>query len=199
MASLQVLKGPNPGTTLPLLGERIVLGRNADCQIVINLPAVSREHALIRLVNGDYWIEDLGSRNGTLVNNREIRERTRLAGSDQIKICDSLYQFVDSAIPPLPEGLRRGGLSGRASGARRGGRHGSTVEVTLGPGSRPLLEAQPAEKLAMLLDLSVELSQTFDLDLLLPKIVDSLFQVFRQADRGFIILRDEASRKLIRG
>ena len=43
----------------------------------------------------------------------------------------------------------------------------------------------------MLLELGAELSQTFNVEQLLPKIVDSLFQVFRQADRGFIILGEE--------
>jgi serine phosphatase RsbU (regulator of sigma subunit) len=60
-----------------------------------------------------------------------------------------------------------------------------------------LLETQPADKLKALLDISTNLSQTLDLDSLLPKIVDSMFQLFRQADRGFIILREEGSSKLI--
>ncbi|MCS7047084.1 MAG: SpoIIE family protein phosphatase, partial [Gemmataceae bacterium] len=67
----------------------------------------------------------------------------------------------------------------------------STVEATLNQSSKQVLEAQPAEKLAMLLELGAELSQTFNLDQLLPKIVDSLFNVFRQADRAFIIMAED--------
>ena len=38
MANLVVVKGANPGTSIPLEGEKIVMGRNAECGIVINLP-----------------------------------------------------------------------------------------------------------------------------------------------------------------
>jgi serine phosphatase RsbU (regulator of sigma subunit) len=54
-----------------------------------------------------------------------------------------------------------------------------------------MLEAQPAERLTMLLDVGTELTQTIHTDDLLPKVVEKLFQVFRQADRGFIILKEE--------
>src|SRR5436190_21922689 len=55
----------------------------------------------------------------------------------------------------------------------------------------PAFSMQPSDKLAMLIEMGQELSQTFNLDQLLPKIVDSLFNVFRQADRAFVILSDE--------
>ena len=78
MANLLVLKGTNPGATLPLAGDKIVLGRNADCGIVINMPAVSREHALIRKIQSQFWIEDLKSRNGTQLNNVDVKKSTLL-------------------------------------------------------------------------------------------------------------------------
>src|SRR5262249_57461414 len=69
----------------------------------------------------------------------------------------------------------------------------STVEATLGHSSQQILETQPAEILKVLLDITTNLAQTLELDDLLPKIVDSLFKVFKQADRGFVILREEDS------
>ena len=74
MATLHVLKGPNQGAVVPLEnGDKWVMGRNADCQIIVNLPSVSREHAIIRQVQGKFYIEDLKSRNGTSVNNHDIK------------------------------------------------------------------------------------------------------------------------------
>ena len=43
MASLTFIKGANQGSTISLEGDRFILGRNADCQVVLNVPAVSRE------------------------------------------------------------------------------------------------------------------------------------------------------------
>jgi serine phosphatase RsbU (regulator of sigma subunit) len=59
------------------------------------------------------------------------------------------------------------------------------------------LEMQPAEKLRDLLEISANLSKTLDLDALMPKIVESLFQLFRQADRCFVIQAEEGSNRLL--
>ena len=48
--------------------ERMVIGRNADCFVVLNVPAVSREHAILRKIQTKFYIEDNKSSNGTLVN-----------------------------------------------------------------------------------------------------------------------------------
>jgi serine phosphatase RsbU (regulator of sigma subunit) len=63
--------------------------------------------------------------------------------------------------------------------------------------SHQLLYEQPAEKLRGLLEISSNLSKTLELDALLPKIVDSLFNLFRQADRCFIIQTEEGVKKLM--
>jgi serine phosphatase RsbU (regulator of sigma subunit)/pSer/pThr/pTyr-binding forkhead associated (FHA) protein len=192
MASLKVHKGNNPNTVIPLdSGDKWVMGRNTDCQVVINLPAVSREHAIIRLIQGKYYIEDLKSRNGTAVNNNEVKARTELKHADRIKICDSVFEFLSApAKPDLPDFLKPGGVQQDDEGEESS----STVEATISTATKQrLLETQPSEKLAFLLEITSELTQTFNEDQLLPKIGESLFQVFRQADRAFIILADEAN------
>src|SRR5213593_4206591 len=96
MAVLTFLKGINQGNSVPLEGERIVLGRQETCAIVLNVPAVSREHAVIRRVQGKFYIEDLKSRNGTFVNNQEVTGPFQLKDNDRIKICDNLIAFQES-------------------------------------------------------------------------------------------------------
>jgi phosphoserine phosphatase RsbU/P len=185
MAFLNIIKGSSPGASVELVDDRIVLGRNADCQVVLNEPAVSREHAVIRRIQGRFYIEDLKSRNKTFVNNKEVTTRTLLKDSDRIKICDSLLAYHDDT-KPLPEHMTNGTAP---EGEEE--EDSSTVEATLMQTSKQVLEAQPAERLSMLIELGGELMQTFKLEQLLPKIVDSIFQVFRQADRAFIILHED--------
>ncbi len=183
MAMLRILKGSNQDSTIELNGERIVLGRNADCHVVLNVPAVSREHAIIRKIQGKYYIEDNKSRNGTFLNNKEVTTRTALRDNDRIKICDNILAFFEETPKtPLPPGWAAEEDEDEDS---------STVQATLNQTSKQILEAQPAERLAMLLDMGAELTQTFDLNQLLPKIIERLFAVFRQADRGFLILSEE--------
>ena len=74
MASLSFVKGADSGTTVELKEEKTVLGRSEGCTIVLNVPAVSREHAVIRRIAGKFYIEDLNSRN------RHLRQQQ---GSDR--------------------------------------------------------------------------------------------------------------------
>ncbi len=190
MALLEFIKGANQGARKELVGDRIVFGRNADCGVVLNAPAVSREHAVIRKIGGKYYIEDMNSRNGTELNGptNKIKVRTPLKDGDQICICGNLMIYYEAPPrPKLPEHMK----SDKADDADD--KDNSTVEATIqSSSSRQILETQPSERLALLLEIGTELTQTIKTDDLLPKIVDKLFQVFRQADRGFIIVKEES-------
>jgi serine phosphatase RsbU (regulator of sigma subunit) len=194
MASLQILKGANEGAMIPLDGDRFVLGRNPDCAIVIPVTSVSREHAQIVRVAGKYFIEDRQSRNGTFVNNQAISARVPLKNNDKIRICDFLAAFIDAPAARVgdaetaPDDLTDAPDDGSTS----------TVEAMLSHSSNLLLETQPAEKLRLLLEIGSNLSKTLELPALLPKIADSLFSMFRQADRCFVIQTDEAGRLMPR-
>jgi sigma-B regulation protein RsbU (phosphoserine phosphatase) len=190
MAYLHILKGANAQQSIALEKDRTLLGRNATCDIVFpaNDFAVSREHACIVQADGRFYVEDLGSRNGTFLNNQQITARAPLADNDQIRICDFLYSFhqtMPPVRPPIfsepqpepPEELEE-----------------LSVEASVSNSSHVFLD-QPNEKLRALIDISNNLSKTLELDPLLPKIVDSLFQLFKQADRGFIILREQVTEK----
>ena len=68
MAYIELQSGENAGERYMLDGERAILGRHPDCDIVLDAGAVSRQHAQIRVIDGEYFVEDLHSRNGTFVN-----------------------------------------------------------------------------------------------------------------------------------
>ena len=162
MALLEFIKGANQGTRKELVGDRIVFGRNADCGVILNAPAVSREHAVIRKINGKFYIEDMNSRNGTEINGptNKIKVRTALKDGDQICICGNLMIYYDAAPKPkLPEHMK----SDKDDEAED--KDNSTVEATIqSASSRQILEAQPSERLAMLLEVGMELTQTIKTD-----------------------------------
>jgi serine phosphatase RsbU (regulator of sigma subunit)/pSer/pThr/pTyr-binding forkhead associated (FHA) protein len=188
MAALQILKGPNEGNVLSLDGDKFIMGRNPECAIVIPVTSVSREHAQIIRIGGKYFIEDRASRNGTFVNNQSITERTALRNNDRIRICDFIACFLEQA----PK-------SNEANEDDDGGEDvPSTVEATLNHTSGMLLEAQPAEKLRHLIEITNNLSRTLELQSLLPKIADSLFSLFRQADRCFLIQQGDGDKLMPR-
>jgi phosphoserine phosphatase RsbU/P len=186
MPSLILTKTPDGSAT----GERhtlgsdtLLIGRSPEkCRVVLPANAVSREHARIVPTNGQYYIEDLQSRNKTFLNNKQIdgRHPTPLKNGDNIKICDFLFAYHDekakvAGIPPEPPEEEEETSN-------------TTVEATFNRASpQQFLETQPSEKLRAILDISTALSKTFNVEALLPQIADELFKIFKQADRCFII------------
>lgn len=68
----------------PQAGEPIQIGRNRASHIKLSLPSLSRAHAKIFFESGAFWVEDLGSSNGTFVNREQIHH-VRIAPGDVIQ------------------------------------------------------------------------------------------------------------------
>jgi hypothetical protein len=79
------------GRTLPL-GNRIVLGRHPDCDVVLDDSLVSRRHAEIRLANGSHVLLDLSSSNGTWMGDRLVHQH-RLENGDTFQIGDQVLRY----------------------------------------------------------------------------------------------------------
>src|SRR5438105_13399874 len=76
---------PRVGDRLPLRAVN-ALGRDAGNDIVINDEAASARHALVEFADGEWWVEDAGSTNGTVVNGAVVRSRERLQYGDELAI-----------------------------------------------------------------------------------------------------------------
>jgi hypothetical protein len=77
--------GPRVGTRLPLRAVTAI-GRDAGNDIVLNDEAASTKHAIVTFRDGEWWTEDAGSTNGTLVNGTRIWDAERLHFGDEIDI-----------------------------------------------------------------------------------------------------------------
>jgi pSer/pThr/pTyr-binding forkhead associated (FHA) protein len=77
---LIITTGPQEGSTIPLLLNKVTVGRatsKADWEIGLQDPSVSRPHARLEMVDSNWLLFDLGSANGTLVNNTAVNEKGR--------------------------------------------------------------------------------------------------------------------------
>lgn len=80
------------GLSYPLESASITIGRQADNDIVLNNPGVSRRHARLDLEEKTYHLIDLDSTNGTYVNEKEI-DRASLADGDRIRFGNIVLTF----------------------------------------------------------------------------------------------------------
>ena len=90
------VRGLEDGVTLCLTTERITIGRRPGNDLLLEGAKISRDHAEIWREGESFWLIDLGSANGTLVNGEKIG-RAQLANADQVRIgnYDCLVSFRD--------------------------------------------------------------------------------------------------------
>jgi diguanylate cyclase (GGDEF)-like protein len=92
-ACLVVIYGDDLGRRIPLGGEPCVIGRSSKCDVEIDQESVSRNHARLSRGPGGYLARDLGSTNGTYVNDEQIDE-VMLRDGDQIKVGRTIFKFI---------------------------------------------------------------------------------------------------------
>ncbi|HEU5314607.1 MAG TPA: FHA domain-containing protein [Chloroflexota bacterium] len=96
------------GRRFTLESDVTLIGRGEDCAVRVDDPLASRRHALIRREPWRYVLEDLGSRNGTLVNGEAILEAYHLQHGDTIHVATVPLRFEDpnATLPMSRESLQ---------------------------------------------------------------------------------------------
>lgn len=195
-ASLFLQKNGN-SSKLEIKGERVTIGRHPDCDVCLKSNTVSRYHARITVSDGDeYLLEDLGSGNGTFVNNLIVKESVSLLSGDQISIGPFLLEFSSDSeyeksqheglltsygfIPSLKNVSLRPTTNDKSTILRSAE---TTGEVTK-------YQIKPEIKLKAILEISRTIASASDLDSMAEKVLEGLFSIFPAADRGCILLRD---------
>jgi phosphoserine phosphatase RsbU/P len=200
MAASRAVFGFRPGQVLVLEGSTAVLGRHPDCDVVLESGAVSRQHARIVKVDDGYYIEDLHSRNGTIVNGQPVLQRQLLAENDELRICDLTFLFHLNPARlqvPLPEGTDPNASAVMVDDDQITSRSSVMSKVDLTFGSSGLqLQVNTEVKLKALIEIGQNLGKALGLSEVLPKLLDSLFKIFLQADRGLIVLKDPQTGRL---
>jgi pSer/pThr/pTyr-binding forkhead associated (FHA) protein len=102
VTKLIVASGKSAGRSISIKRNKLLIGRAEECDVRPLSEEVSRRHCAVIVGPADVWIEDLGSRNGTLVNGSKITAKTRLSDGDLIRV-GSLELRV-SCTRPAPAG-----------------------------------------------------------------------------------------------
>jgi pSer/pThr/pTyr-binding forkhead associated (FHA) protein len=92
-AFLVVGSGPLRGTRF-VLQDYVFIGRDPGNHVVLSEPTVSARHAVIVRKGEDYWLQDLGSTNGTRLNGTPVKGLTRLKTGDKLTLGEVTLKFL---------------------------------------------------------------------------------------------------------
>jgi sigma-B regulation protein RsbU (phosphoserine phosphatase) len=171
MPALVTIRGPNAGHRFPLDESVCIIGRQPDAEVYLESLAVSRNHARVIHEADGYFVEDLGSSNGTYLNGHRIGGRVPLGERDVLQI--GPYEFNLFVEPPEtdpPQIIR--------------------AQVGAMPSNHTLFAQNPATKLERMLQIAQDLGRNLEIDPLLDRLLDHLMGLFPQADRGMVLLCD---------
>ena len=113
MAKIFVTLDDNLIKVVPLVKERMTLGRRPYNDIVVDNLAVSGEHAALQAIGTEYYIEDLNSTNGTFINGKKIK-RQILQPGDAIDIGKYTVKYAKDVVDPKAAELAKGKNGGDA-------------------------------------------------------------------------------------
>lgn len=88
-----VTAGPLRGTTVPLGSSAVLIGRAASCTLVLDDDYSSSRHARIYPEDGQWFVEDLGSTNGTYVDRNKIEGPTPITVGSQVRVGQSTLEL----------------------------------------------------------------------------------------------------------
>jgi signal transduction histidine kinase len=205
MPRLVILQGPNVGKRFELAPGTTTVGRHSTNAVPIDDPRASRKHCELTCHNGAVTLRDLGSGNGTLLNDRVTAQAT-LANGDRIGVGDTLFLFATDDTNVLPPDAANSADS--ASFVLQSDPNFATSILRSVPaeaGSRILANPELAgteylrqrlANLAVMYEASNAVSDILDVDELLVRIVDLVLKT-TEGDHGCALLLDPESGELM--
>ncbi|MBN1104522.1 MAG: response regulator [Deltaproteobacteria bacterium] len=182
MTALYVMSGPNKGQSFPLNGDTVYVGRSPENQIQIHDKSVSRRHLKILLKQGKHFFVDLNSTNGTFISDKPIEpgkefqiEEGVPVAIGNVVVClgkpgDWDVLAVQESID-LSDGFMETGVFDRS--------------------------LTSPKNLDLIYKISNVLMQSLNINEILEKVLDYIFDLLQRIDRGVIILVESETGRLL--
>ena len=175
-----------------LEGESLIIGRSSAAELVLADRFLSRQHARLHREGEAWLVEDLGSRNGTLLNGTRVEEPTKISVGDEVRLSGSviLVRSADEGsreitVAPSQESAQHT-VFRRASDLISKQSSDDTAGL-----DAPEAVRRQADRLRLLNDVHRALNQSIELDDLLELILARAFDEL-SPEEGIILMKDEA-------
>lgn len=179
--------------------QEIAVGRVAGNSIQLHDTEISRKHAALQATENGYTIRDLNSSNGTFVNGNVIKDKVLQSG-DRIQLGRTLLLYTGSQQEE-DQGASVSIIPSTDNGAESRILHaisqteGADLLATPADQTQSPWLARARSNLQLMYRTSLAVSHTLDIDQLLSRIMDMIFE-WVDADRGCIMLKDDQSDRL---
>jgi serine phosphatase RsbU (regulator of sigma subunit)/pSer/pThr/pTyr-binding forkhead associated (FHA) protein len=202
MPRLIVRATPSHGDSVVELSRlRTTIGRSARNDLCVEDPFASRLHAEVRRRGDGFWISDLGSANGTMLNGARLSAPAQLGDRDIIRIGETEIEYSeradtapargrtsilysDSSMAPTPEATITAASRNSAANLLSSLDTSQRTQITSTPTPTQFVQD---DTLAVISRVSVELLKPLSLDETLMKVLECVFEVV-PADRGYVML-----------
>ena len=211
MADLIIKPKASPPYTVPLEKVKMTVGRSSRNDICLSDPFASRFHIELRREGEDYFAADIGSANGTLLNNQLLREKTRLHPNDELRIGETTMTFSREAVSsmsqtsvfwsePPPDEVASVAMASAIPARVTSGFLDAirTTAETSGSSAAPAVSREVFERrdlMAVVGKVGVALLSDTSLDETLKLVIELVFDAI-PADRGFLFLWEGADLNL---
>jgi sigma-B regulation protein RsbU (phosphoserine phosphatase) len=167
------------------------MGRHPDCDVQVDSNMVSRFHAQIVQIENRIMLEDLNSGNGSFLNGKQLEKNQPypLRNNDRIKLGPIKFRFEDDE--------ENGSSISAVPGVDVSDGSTSTIMGTASAKGFGVFEVRPEEKLKGILKINQSLAGLVELSNIAPRILDTLFEIFPQADRGTILMKEGNAKRFI--
>jgi len=198
-----VIQGRDQGSRFRLDDSLVTIGRGTSNAVQLHDTEVSRDHAELNRRGDKFVLRDLGSSNGTFVNGRQIREH-ELASGDQVQFGRTLLLYTgvtDDQLEDLADKVNIVARNVEDDGSRivHSMTQSEGSEIFAPPeeneSASPWL-ARARSNLQIMYRTALAVSHTLDIDQLLSRIMDMIFE-WVDADRGCIMLKDPETDQLV--
>jgi signal transduction histidine kinase/pSer/pThr/pTyr-binding forkhead associated (FHA) protein len=202
LPSLFVIQGRDQGSRFRLDESLVTIGRGTSNAVQLHDTEVSRDHAELSRRGDKFVLRDLGSSNGTFVNGRQVREH-ELASGDQVQFGRTLLLYTgvtDDQLEDLADKVNIVARSVEDDGSRivhsMAQSEGSEIFAPPENESTSPWLARARSNLQIMYRTALAVSHTLDIDQLLARIMDMIFE-WVDADRGCIMLKDPETEQLV--
>jgi diguanylate cyclase (GGDEF)-like protein len=185
MIEIFIVKGSEQGRSFVINGKTALIGRSAANQIRLDEPSVSRKHARIYGYNGQYFIEDLQSKNGTWVNGSVIKSSLRVQVQEGVPIAlgNVLVSLGKKCTPDRLPTEYSISIQSPGSDCQK-------------PATFTDRRAKQRKEFELIYNISVELLGSLDLTEVCAKALSLITGLLKRIDSGFVFLIDPDSAKL---